>query len=275
MVPRLNATFPPLLIALMLIASTGWSQDERAACITNHENAQVNLTRGELLTAKKELEACSRDVCPKLIAADCSKWWEESQAKIPSLVIELGATKDARVTLDGAPVPKANLGREMPVDPGEHIIRAERPGHAPFEQKVDLAEGQKSETVRVKLRALTTSDGDAGGGETATGTSTWTWVVGGVGLAALTGFGVFAVIGTVRRGDLDDADCKPRCDQGAVDAMSRDFVIADVLLGVGLVTMSVATVLLFTTSSDDGDTDVALRASAAPGAATLQLSATF
>lgn len=50
--------------------------------------------------------------------------------------------------LDGAAIEKVALGTAMPVDPGPHVVRAERNGHLAFESRIDLAVSERA-TVRV------------------------------------------------------------------------------------------------------------------------------
>lgn len=58
--------------------------------------------------------------------------------KIPKLVVTVSGESpppDARMTVDGAPIP---AGRPIEQDPGEHTIQATASGMKPFEQKVTL-----------------------------------------------------------------------------------------------------------------------------------------
>ena len=49
---------------------------------------------------------------------------------------------DLLVTLDGAAVQPVAWGKEMPVDPGPHVVGARTPGRPPFEQSLTLHEGE-------------------------------------------------------------------------------------------------------------------------------------
>jgi len=240
-----------LVGAALLAASVAHGQDEQAACIASHESAQQQRQRGKLIAAKQELERCSQDGCPAMIAQDCAKWWAEVQAALPSVIVT--APSGAEVRIDGQLVEDLASGREQVLDPGEHVITATLDGHRPFEKRIALAEGERSVEVSVALEPLSEPDPEPDpepGPEpptTATGPSSWTWVAGGIGLAGMGVFTGLAISGLVRRGDLDDLGCKPSCPQDDVDGMSRDFLVADVALGVGLAGLVVATVLYFTT----------------------------
>lgn len=63
--------------------------------------------------------------------------------RIPRIVLKLEADPpaDARVTIDGAPVPASTEPRHVELDPGEHVVRATAPTARPSESRVTLTEG--------------------------------------------------------------------------------------------------------------------------------------
>jgi hypothetical protein len=71
--------------------------------------------------------------------------------RIPRLVLRLqpDAPADARVSIDGAPVPASTAPRSIELDPGEHHILASSPTSQPSETKVTLAEGREVEVMVV------------------------------------------------------------------------------------------------------------------------------
>ncbi len=251
--------------ATLLVAPAAQGEDGPAACIASHESAQQQRNRGKLSAAKHELERCSRDDCPALIAADCAKWWAEVQAVLPSVIVT--APSGAEVRIDGQLVDQVASGHEQVLDPGEHVITATLADHQPFEQRFTLAEGDRGVEVAVALEpveaqppapapppasTVPAASGPEGVAPTgSTSPSAWTWVAGGIGLAGLGLFTGFALSGLSRRGDLDELECKPSCPQEDVDAMSQDFLVADVALGVGVAGLVVATVLYLATGDDE------------------------
>ena len=56
-----------------------------------------------------------------------------------------------------------------------------------------------------------------------------TWILGGVAVAGVASFTTFAILGKAKEG------CAPFCSRSNVDTLRRDYLIADVSLGVGLV----------------------------------------
>jgi hypothetical protein len=71
--------------------------------------------------------------------------------RIPRLLLRLqpDAPADARVSIDGAPVPASTTPRSIELDPGEHQILASSPTSQPSETKVTLAEGREVEVMVV------------------------------------------------------------------------------------------------------------------------------
>jgi len=69
--------------------------------------------------------------------------------KIPRLVLKLqpNPPADARVSIDGAPVPASTAPRAIELDPGEHHILASSPTSKLTESKVTLTEGGEVEVM--------------------------------------------------------------------------------------------------------------------------------
>jgi hypothetical protein len=67
--------------------------------------------------------------------------------RIPHLVVRVpeGAPPDAKMTIDGAPVPTSTVARPIELDPGDHVVQASAEGAKPFEAKVTLAEGAETQ----------------------------------------------------------------------------------------------------------------------------------
>jgi hypothetical protein len=85
---------------------------------------------------------------------------KDVSTKIAHLTINVSGAGDATVivTMDGAPVPPALVGIDMPVDPGAHRIKAAASGFKPAEQDVKLALGA-SQTLALKLASVPSAGG--------------------------------------------------------------------------------------------------------------------
>ncbi len=82
------------------------------------------------------------------------------ESRVPWLTIEAAAFDGAgggRITLDGATLDKAAVGTAMPVDPGLHLVTAERNGETVFETRVALGESERT-TVHVSAVPRKTED---------------------------------------------------------------------------------------------------------------------
>jgi hypothetical protein len=71
---------------------------------------------------------------------------ERAQAldrRIPRVIVQLqeNPPPDARVTIDGAPIPASTTARPFEVDPGEHVVQGTAPTAQASETKVVLQEG--------------------------------------------------------------------------------------------------------------------------------------
>jgi hypothetical protein len=74
--------------------------------------------------------------------------------RVPKLRVRAGVTPAGlRLAYDGRPLPIESLGEPLPVDPGDHEIRADAPGFVPIRRTVTLAEGQ---TLDVDLELAAT-----------------------------------------------------------------------------------------------------------------------
>lgn len=146
----------------------------------------------------------------------------------------------AVIVIDGEPAGFApTLLTELAV--GEHTVRLEHPGLAPFEGTTTIApDGRGWLTVTLEEPARTTR-------------SEATWIVGGVGVGGLV---LGAVLGGLAIENHDSFERTQADPMGVGLARIREQGIAlntatDVLLGVGAVCVVTATVLYFVTESSD------------------------
>lgn len=181
--------------------------------------------------------------------------------RIPHLRLDLAGSSPpfATVSADGAPVAKAALGAEMPLDPGKHAITVTTPGRAERRYELTLEEG-KHAALTVEAGAVVA--GDAGARATAEPSNTRRTVgflVAGVGVAGLT---AGAVTGILALGDHASAvkgcPSKVGCSPAVVDQAKAGrslSVVSTVAFAAGAAAAGVGVYLVL--SSGDSPAPVA------------------
>jgi hypothetical protein len=142
--------------------------DAKQACISAVEQGQTERDDGKYRQARLSFLACAQDSCPRVIQQSCTKWLRELDESAPTIVLAAKDDQgndltDVNVSFDGAPFVTLLDGKPVEVDVGEHVIRFDREGSAPVEQKLLLRAGEKARVVSVVLRRTGAStDADAG-----------------------------------------------------------------------------------------------------------------
>lgn len=172
--------------------------------------------------------------------------------RVPWITIEVPAevasVPGVKVIRDGAPVPPADFGKPLAVDPGAHTIRVSAPKRGPWSQNVQSVEGG---TITVAVPKL--ASGSGGGG--LPGQQIAAIVVGVVGLGFVGGgIGLGLVAGS--RWDDALAGCEgevvTRCSDDAIAAGAEAEKLANastVGFVVGGAAIIAAPILWFTTPS--------------------------
>jgi hypothetical protein len=149
-----------LSLAICGVSSAQETPEEaKKQCLASSEAGQNQRDDGHYLAARQSFLACSRDICPKVIARSCTQWLGDLQGVAPTVV--LGAKdehgndlSDVKVTFDGQPLATMLDGRPIETDSGEHLFHFERDGSVPADQKVVLRAGEKARILTVVLRSL-------------------------------------------------------------------------------------------------------------------------
>lgn len=236
------------------------------ACIQSHYAGQVAQRDGRLREAREAFARCSSVDCPGVIRQECNALADEVRRQVPTVV--LGARSSAgdelrvRVSIDGVVVAESLDGTAMEVDVGQQVFRFEHPDYEPVEMTVVIRAGEKMRSVTAELEASSSAAPPPVSGtvpapppgpqhETMVieepGAILWpTYVAGGLALAGLGVFIGFGAKGVAARADLLEATdgCAPFCTDEELSGVRRDFVVADVGLGVALAATATA-VLLF------------------------------
>lgn len=158
------------------------------------------------------------------------KLLETTKPKIAKLKIAVAGPADVTwaVTVDGAPVPLANLNMNRPTDPGEHVVEATAPGYKTARAKITLTEGA-TDSVALTLEPDPNApkpkpEPVAKGEVTRTDTSTKkaettpaapnrvpAYVALGVGVAGVAVGSIFGLMATSKESDLDSACPNKQC----------------------------------------------------------------
>jgi hypothetical protein len=245
-VTEVRSLVASLMLALTLFGSPALAQDAsiKDACIDAYRQNQPLRRDGKLVLARSELLVCARSACPAALQRDCIEWLADVDARLPSVL--LGATNaagedvaDVHVTMDGREVTAELDGRPFQLDPGPHQFRFERAGAEAVVREIVAKEGEKARRIDVRLSPI------AGPLPVPLPTHrpvTWpTLSLAIAGAAGLTTAVVVGVTGVSERSSLDS--CKPSCPEAKIAPVRTLFTIADVVGGVSIGVLGVATVL--------------------------------
>ncbi len=265
-----------VLCSSLAWASVGTAQDEaKQRCLDAYEAGQRLQRESKLIEAKENLVFCGSSECPAVMHADCQHWLAQVQASTPTVVFGIetasgAAATSSNVTIDdGDPIPLD--GRAIEVNPGRHRVTFSADGLEPQSKGFVFAEGEKLRREVVVLSPPLLPGVNGVPAETPAPPVEWApapgftvtapmiiaasaAVVGGVG---------FAYFGsTARANDSSLDDCSPNCSQARVDGVKRDYLFANLSLGLGAAGLVSGAVLV----------GLEYRASRAPRAASVQLS---
>lgn len=218
------------------------AEPDRAACVSAYEGAQGAMRRSSLQAARAQLGECLSDSCPGVLRSDCAQWLKEVEARLPAVIIACAgpdgrARTAVRVLVDGVEVADHLEGKAIEMDPGEHTFRFELPGEAPLETKFVVREGDKLQRLDARFPRASIAE--------TTRPVPWTvYALAGVGVATGAAFGYAGLAGMAAKSDLDR--CAPDCPHDQVSAVRTKFIVADVFLGLTLLSFGAATYLYMT-----------------------------
>lgn len=221
----------------------------KTACVAAHEEGQNLRAQKRLRAARERFVACAKSECPAVLRKECGEQIEAIESISPSLVFEAldekgNADGTVKVSVDGTVVAEKLTGGSVEVEPGEHAVRFERADGKVIEQKVLVAEGEKNRKIVADYATLVPKppkdDGPAPVEEKKVPVAAY--IAGGVAVVGLGSFAVFALTGKSKEDDLAGA-CSPNCSDDEVGGVNRNYLIADVSLGVAAVATIVAVVL--------------------------------
>lgn len=253
----------------------------------NEQLGHLNTALGEYKLA--EYEGGQQNI-PEL--ASITQARQALESRVPKIIIRRGKGAElARVELDGVDLGENQIGQPFSIDPGPHRIIAKLPGEKEFRYAAFVKE---SETTEVELAppvgdeaAADQPSKPAVGGDKGVTTeqvkksSALPWIIGGVGAASLVGSGVFYILRSGAKSDLDSG-CRADgvCPKSLEDTQSKGELYSTlslVTLGVGVVGIGVATVLLVTAPKKEQPAQAGLHwdVVAGPGSAALSVDGRF
>lgn len=248
-------------------AATGARADEKQQCLSASDQGQSLRDEGKYRRAREAFATCSRPVCPAIVQHDCVKWLADLEATSPSIVVNAKDDKGndltaVKVTVDGAPLATTLDGRPVLVDPGEHTFRYETDGFPPVEERIVIHAGEKSRVLTVQFgspsapqnaagatgaSSVTTTGAEAPSTGSAGGIPTSAWVFAGIAVASFGAEAYFGLTGLSDRSNLENT-CGPShtCKQSDVDSVRTKFTIADIALGVGIISAGLSAYFFLT-----------------------------
>jgi hypothetical protein len=238
---------------------------EKAACISASDEGQQLRDDGKYTLARSAFERCARESCPVLLRVDCVHWLLDLDQSSASVVINAKDDRgndlvDVTVSVDGQVLVSKLDGKPLAVDPGAHLFHYEAAGFAPMEEHAVIHAAEKNRALNVRfavpLAAHPTTDATSLGPDQAHVSPDVTppfapgskprvlgWVFAGVAVAAFANEAVFGVSGLSQRStDLSASGCATAksCPASEKSEVQTKFTIADVSLGVGLVSAGLA-----------------------------------
>jgi hypothetical protein len=239
--------------------------------VAAYREAQLQRKAGAYRRARESLLVCATETCPAIVKNDCVPWLGEVSRALASIIVDAvdqtGPLTAVRVEADGELL-TGTLEGPIELDPGSHDLRFSVQGSPAVERHLELRAGERGRHVRVVLTRPVAAP------PAAVARPIPPSVIATTGVAALggVGFAVFGLLGNGQKSDLDA--CKPNCSSSAVGSVERDYVIADVSLGVGLIALG-ASAYFFLTRPEKAPTQAGFDIEGVPGGAVLTRSFTW
>jgi hypothetical protein len=232
-----------------LSSSRARADDVIAACVKAAEDAQSQRSAHQLRAARQQFLACAQESCPLVVRNDCAGWLSEVDKQMPSIVVQARDTRgvevsDVRVLADGDVLAERLDGLAIAVDPGEHLFQFEGAGVPALQQRILIREGEKNRALPITLAAVPPPPDVRARGQHP---SPLFYVFSGLAIGSAAGFTYFGLKGMADADELGRAPCgmHKTCPDSEVAPIRRELLVADVSLGIGLVSLGAAAYLFF------------------------------
>jgi hypothetical protein len=248
----------PFAVSLALSSHARAQDDaEKAACISASDQGQQLRDDGKYTRAREAFARCARETCPVLLRSDCTHWLLDIDQSSATVVVNAKDDKgndlvDVIVTVDGRPLVSKLDGKPLTVDPGEHVFRYEFAGFPPVEEHAVIHAAEKNRALNVRFGAAVPSlqtpetaerAPDGVGHARSSEPRVAAWVFAGVAVAAFASEAYFGISGLSQRStDLKTppAGCAPTCPSSEKSQIQTKFAVADVSLGLGILSAGLA-----------------------------------
>jgi hypothetical protein len=257
---------------LLGLAAPALADGDSGTCVSAHADAQLLRMHGALVEARGKLLACAQTDCPKPVAADCTAWLGEVEDSLSSVVFAVSDDAgndltDVSIRANGKPLADHADGRALTIDPGTYAFRFEASGYLPVDQSNSIRQSEKNRNVRVHMTRANPPP------SAAKRTPPYTpapleidtpatrspaiplasYILAGTTLLGLGAYAYFGLSGLAKEHKYQRLshpnDCGSLCSDG-----KRDYVLADIGLGVGVASaVGAVTVFLLSRQSQDDD----------------------
>jgi hypothetical protein len=239
---------------------------DKASCTRAYVGGQELHQAQKLTEARERLIECAQRTCPTFMQTECTRWLAEVEAALPTVVLDVHdasgrALTATQIWVDDRPAPLPGASA-FPIDPGEHVFRAQLSDGREVTTRALVREGEKSRAVVLELPGAAPPNSTATAPPSATtsppparstGLPLGAWVLGGVGVVALASYAFFGISGLTKQLDLH-ATCSPRCSPDDLSSLRRTYLAADISLGVAaLAGVGFAWIVLARPSGDGGN----------------------
>ena len=180
----------------------------------------------------------------------------EIEPKLSKLTIHVAAAQPSSIVVerDGHPVLAAVWGTALPIDPGEHVVKASAPGYKPWSTTIRVAANAAQALVEIPaLQTAETAKPEEPKPAPVTTTRTWQRILGlgvaGLGVGAI-GVGAAYGLSAIAKNDRADEHCPAvGCDVHGLtlgETADSDAAISTVAFTAGAVLVIGGAVLFFT-----------------------------
>lgn len=291
--------FAAILLAAWLAAflSSGAARAEPPdnACLQAHTDAQLLRKDGLLIEARERMLRCAQSDCPAVVIDDCAGWLPSVENSIPTAVFAISDPQghdlvEAKVLDRGRVLAERATGRAIPLNPGLYTIEIVADGFVTVSERFVMRESEKNRIVRVTMQPLAAAPlvhAPAAPEHTQQGMKpipTASWILAGAALGGGIVFGVSGILYLSAKSEIENKRCSAgdaACERERRDIADRGktYTTIDRIAGPVAAASLLAAIVVYVVSDSTPDKSSASRlrfdASAAPGAAAVQLRGTF